>query len=216
MIPFYVCLSISIIFIILELFFAFIENEKMRKIFKPFRLLGIIACLISFGVDEKLLYISLSFALIGDVILIFKKNKICFLFGMISFFAGHIVYIALFASLLTYRVLPWIIVGFTLFGSIFTLSTYKSISQYTKKLTIPGLFYLYILLLETLFATLLLMDSGSLYALFILGGNIIFVVSDLLIAISYFVVDFKRRDFYIMLTYIIAQIMIVIGVIMIL
>lgn len=55
--------------------------------------------------------------------------------------------------------------------------------------------------------------KGNMFMLFSLVGGLSFLVSDLLLTQATFLKDYKRRDFYIMLTYLLGQALIVIGLV---
>lgn len=211
MIGFYISGSITLIVYLLQFIFAFLEMDKTRKAIKPFCLIGLMITVYFLGCRNILLFLALGFGLIGDIFLIFPKKKICFILGIVTFYINHILYIVLFSQLLSYPIKPWIIIGLIVFGLLFPLLTYKLSSSISKDFALPGGIYFYALFIECLFATLLLMDSKSGYAIMILFGNISFIISDTILSLTNFVIKVKRKDFYIMTTYLLAQTLISIG-----
>lgn len=210
-IGFIISISITAIIFILEFVFAFLENQKVRKSIKPFCLISLMVSLFFFGLRHPLVYIALGCGLLGDIFLIWPKNKILFFLGIISFFINHILYIVLFSMLLSYTPPVWSIIALCALGILFPFVGYRILYQYTGTLTIPGLIYFYSLFMECLFAVLLLNDSKSIFAVMIFIGNLFFIGSDTTLTISNFMVNFKRKDFYIMITYLIAQSLIAFG-----
>ena len=101
-------------------------------------------------------------------------------------------------------------------GFFTPLIPYKLCYKYTKSFTIPSAIYGYILVIECILSILLAVDSKSPFAILIGIGNVLFLVSDVLIFVSMFIKDFKRRDFYIMITYLIAQTLMSIGLVFLL
>lgn len=197
---------------ILELVFCFLEKEKARKIVKPFCLIMLITLMITLKLKESYVYGALIFGLIGDIFLIFKKkHRMLLLLGAFAFLIGHLFYIFTFANLLSYDIPDFVIVGVVVIGFFTPLIPYKLCYRYTKAFTIPAAIYGYILVLECALSILLAVDSQSNFAIMIGIGNILFLVSDALIFVSMFIKDFKRRDFYIMLTYLIAQTLMSLG-----
>jgi len=207
----YISGAITLVIYILEFVFAWTENQKVRKSIKPFCLIGLISVVAFFKYPNPLLYLALGFGLLGDIFLIWNKSKKMFLLGTLAFFINHVMYIILFATSLSYPIKPWIIIALAVFGIIFPIIPYKSVVEYTKRLTIPGCYYFYMLILECLFAGLLMFNTYSLAGVMILIGNISFIVSDTILTLSNFVFELKRKDFYIMTTYLFAQSMMAIG-----
>lgn len=202
---------------ILELIFCFLEKEKARKIIKPFCLTMLIVLMITLKLKDSYVYAALIFGLIGDIFLIFKKQqKMLLLLGAFAFFVGHLFYIFTFANLLSYEIPKFAIVTAVVIGFFTPLIPYKLCYKYTKSFTIPSAVYGYVLLIECVLSILLAIDSKSIFAILIVIGNVLFLISDALIFVSMFIKDFKRRDFYIMLTYLIAQTLMSLGLVFLL
>lgn len=202
---------------ILELVFCFLEKEKARKIVKPFCLIMLIILVATLKLNHAYVYGALVFGLIGDVFLIFKKqHKMLLLLGAFAFLVGHLFYIFTFANLLSYDIPQFAIVVIVGIGFFTPLIPYKLCYKYTKSFTIPSAIYGYILVIECILSILLAVDSKSPFAILIGIGNVLFLVSDVLIFVSMFIKDFKRRDFYIMITYLIAQTLMSIGLVFLL
>lgn len=211
MIGFYISGGITLVIYVLQFVFAFLEMNKTRKAIKPFCLIGLMVSIYFLGCRNILLFLALGFGLLGDIFLIFPKKKICFGLGILTFYINHILYIILFSQLLSYPIKLWVIIGLVAFGLLFPILTYKLSSSISKDFAIPGGVYFYGLFMECLFATLLLMDAKSGYAIMILIGNISFIISDTILSLTNFVIKVRRKDFYIMTTYLLAQTLISIG-----
>lgn len=201
----------SIIYI-LELVFAFLEKEALRKVIKPFCMLSLTFVLISLNVTNYFLYIIIALGFLGDICLIYKKtNKIVFSIGIGLFFIGHILYCYLFSKELNYDVQLWVYIGLGVFGLLTPLLTYKTLHPMAKEYTIPGTYYFYILFMDLLFSTFLMVNNTSINTILIFVGVLFFILSDSILSFTTFIMDVKRRDFYIMLTYLIAQSLIAIN-----
>lgn len=61
-----------------------------------------------------------------------------------------------------------------------------------------------------------MVDQTNINTILIFIGVIIFILSDSILSFTTFILDIKRRDFYIMLTYLIAQSLIAINLVMLL
>ncbi len=201
----------SIIYL-LELIFAFLEKETLRKIIKPFCMLSLTFILISLNLTNPILYIVIGLGFLGDICLIYKKtNKIIFSLGILFFFVGHILYCYLFASKLNYQIDLWVYISLVVFGLLTPLLSYKTLHPLVKEYTIPGTYYFYILLMDLLFSTFLMVSNTSINTILIFVGVLLFILSDTILSFTTFIMDVKRRDFYIMLTYLIAQSLIAIN-----
>lgn len=198
---------------ILELAFAFIPIEKARRIAKPFCLLALIAAcfFIVFVRTESILYIiGLSFALLGDIFIIYKDKRGYLLLGGISFMLSHILYCfaSLFAAGVTIEMVVHYLGGsFIFFSAIFGMGLFYA-SKKSAFYSFAG--GLYFGILGGYFGlSLALMEFGySLEGLIALFGATLFLISDCLIGLFMFKkLKSKRPDFYIMLTYLIAELL---------
>lgn len=212
-IVFIVLFSIVSIF---NLVAGFYEKEKLRKLSKPFCLLflGIAAALAS--PSSYLIYIGAFMGGIGDLLLIWKEKKTLLLSGLISFLIGHMCYIAE-GLVFLYKQGALIPIQFLYLAlaylAIWLLAIYP-VYRATKKnivFTIGGSFYASILI--SVLATSILGTSLGYADYFglMVGGAILFIVSDITLTYTIFTHDIKRRDFYIMLTYLLGQVGIVLG-----
>jgi len=212
--------TVSVVFIALYLcisfvniFFAFRENEKVRKATKPFCLITLTLAVLFWQSAAIFLIIGLVLDLIGDVLLIWKKKTKIFLIGSACFFLGHIFYtiqaFALFGSLLSwefYVILCFSLLVFNLLGFRFTRRITK-----TNGLTILSNIYI-----SSLLFTLIIFFAGCFvgyeaYLLIASLGMIAFVSSDFIILFTKFLRKVKRQEFFIMFLYLLAQFMIVMG-----
>ena len=135
------------------------------------------------------------------------------LLGIFAFFIGHLFYIFTFVDLLTYSIPEYAIVIAVIFGLLSPLIPYKLCYSKTRAFTIPGAIYMYVLVIELVMAILLAIDHKSNFTNLILVGNVLFLCSDILLSISMFFKDYKRRDFYVMLTYLAAQTLMSVGLV---
>jgi len=60
-------------------------------------------------------------------------------------------------------------------------------------------------------ALLLAFDRSRIVLIFVFFGALFFIISDTTIAYTYFYRDIKRRDFYIMIPYLLAELGLVLG-----
>lgn len=208
-----ILLAIFGIYCVMHLVFCFLEKEKLRKWTKPFCmvLLGIAALVAAPA--HPLIYIGAFLGAIGDVLLINKSNLKFFLAGTAVFITGHILYyiqiILLFNSIgIT---VPWWIF-LIVFGTlvVLTFALYPLDKKLAGIATLAGNFYmpfLVVLLATGIFFAVfsnkagLNIWPGIIFAL----GYFFFFISDSTLVYTTYVKDIKRRDFPIMITYLLGE-----------
>jgi uncharacterized membrane protein YhhN len=213
---FVVFISLFAVASLFNLYAGFVEHEKLRRISKPFCLLFLALAALFASPTSYLIYIGALLGALGDLLLIWKDNKACLLSGLISFLGGHICYIAMGLTFLAsegkLQGLSFLYLGLGYLG-IFLLSIYPvhKATKGSKMFTIGGSFYSSILI-SVLATGILGMALGySGYFLLMTIGAAFFIASDCTLTFTIFHHDIPRRDFYIMLTYLIGQCGIVLG-----
>jgi uncharacterized membrane protein YhhN len=156
-----------------------------------------------------LLCIGMAFGFLGDVFLIFG-DMTYFLVGLASFFMGHIAYCSVISKRIEYNnklLLPFIITiaVFLALGIIMFLYFRSGLGS----MLIPVVFYLGVLLLITCLSVLLLISAPNIKHVLLVIGSFLFFFSDTLIAYGKFIAPIKNGGAVIMLTYAIAQFLIV-------
>lgn len=178
-------------------------------------LMPALAAYFFFSVKQKnklafLIIIALLFSWTGDVMLMFEELKpIYFMLGLVSFLLAHIIYIFVFnkssqdfkPKIFTYST------GFLLmlFGMLMLLLMWSGLGN----LKIPVTVYTSVIMIMGVSALFRKADGASL----VLIGAILFIASDSLLALNKFYEDFVAADFWVMLTYILAQYFIISGMI---
>lgn len=197
---------------IIELVFCFLELETPRKIAKPFCVLflGVAATLLK--PDAPLLYVGLYLGAIGDLLLVFKHKVWTFVGGTTAFLLGHICYSVLYIKLLPSVDIP----VYVAVVACFILVPLGAFFALRKVIKTPGLF-----LGGIVYFSFIALDFAlSLVALCLLNypilwlnvaGMAVFLVSDAYLVKTLFYRDDKRRDFTIMVTYLLAQGLIALG-----
>lgn len=198
----------------LNLLSAIIEQPLLRTLTKPLLMPMLMLYVISqthITIRNKLIFI-LVFAWLGDVFLLFQGNSpLYFQLGLGSFLIMQIAYIRLFSSQSSagrFNIGQWFslpiipvliyVVGFLAF----------LLPRIPVALFIPvGLYAL--ALGAMLYAAYLRKMDSSYYIIFI--GAILFVISDSLLALVKFYYSFSGNSIYVMFTYIIAQLLLILG-----
>lgn len=199
---------------VLNILSAIIEQPLLRTLTKPLLMPMLMLYVISqthILIRNKLIFI-LVFAWLGDVFLLFQGNSpLYFQLGLGAFLIMQIGYIRLFSTQGTsgsfnlgqwfsWSIIPVVIyvVGFMAF----------LIPHIPKALYIPVGLYA-IALGSMLYSAFLRKVDSSYY--FIMIGAIFFVISDSLLALAKFYFSFSGNSIYVMFTYIMAQLLLILG-----
>lgn len=153
------------------------------------------------------------FSWLGDVLLLFSGNFF-FLSGLVNFLISHLFYISVFSTTADGTKLPLLrrnpawTVPFVIFGISMLWVILPTVATMIK----PALI-LYTIVILTMAATAL-NRQGRVPAVsfaLVLAGAALFVVSDSMIALNKFSVKFAHAGFWVMLSYISAQLLIMTG-----
>lgn len=164
---------------------------------------------------KKILLIALSLSWIGDIILLFTdKGELYFIFGLVAFLLSHIVYIVLFSKQLktetnTNNLLY--IFGIGVIIAYLALMFFLLLPN-LGHLRIPVSIYAIVISTMLLFALKGSFNWSKPGNIYILMGAILFVSSDSILAFNKFYKPILLDSFLIMSTYIVAQYLIVKGI----
>ncbi|MEA9412379.1 lysoplasmalogenase [Flavobacterium sp. PL02] len=165
--------------------------------------------------SKKILLGALLFSWIGDVILLFAdKAEIYFILGLVAFLISHVIYIILFNK----QNKPDVPKNKGVFFIGLALILVYLATMLTVLLPKLGDLQLPVIVYALTISTMLLYAfSGYLIwkkpaNTYILVGAIIFVLSDSILAMDKFYEPIYKSSFFIMLTYLMAQYLIVIGI----
>jgi len=212
-IGFFILFGLFVATSIVELVFAFIEKESARRIVKPFLMLFLmLACWLALP-THNFIVASLICALIGDILVV-VPNKKCFPLGVVFFFFGHIFYIIevcanlLHGNLSTSQIIVIIAMFVVIFVSSFML-IFRKIAE-NKPLGLG--MSLYFATLLSVLPTMCIATANFGYFMGLsIAGSVFFIASDSLLMYCKYFKKIKRHHFYIMITYLIAQSLIVLG-----
>ena len=149
---------------------------------------------------------------LGDFFLLWSQKKTFFIIGLLSFLMGHIFYTIAFLQTTSFlsgipkwfyfSLLPYIWYG------IFIL---KKLNPYLHSMKVPVIVYLNVILIMSFasFTRIWALKGLSFWLPFI--GSIFFMASDSLLAFRNFKVKLSRGWVSIMITYILAQLLIILG-----
>ena len=209
----YVFLGLFVIASILQLAFAFIENQRLRRKEKVLCMMMLgIATIFAFP-NHPLIYIGAFLGMLGDWCVLRKRT---FNLGVVAFFLGHLSYIfeCLF-MIVGENNLRWFNhVIFIMTYIVVALLMFACCKKFAKKHTmlnnLAQSFYFAILAVYIPVFSLAVAKVGSFMFLSLIG-SIVFIISDAILVVTHFGRKFKRYDFYIMLTYLLAELLIVSG-----
>lgn len=208
----YVFFGLFVAISLVHLVFCYFEKEFARKLTKTFTTLFLGVAVAIAIPNEPLVYIGCFMGMLGDAFLL-KKHKVWpFVLGMVSFLAGHALYIAAYMKLC--GTLHWAYYVFTalflvLFPIIGIHFTRKIVHQ--KGIAFGGTVYFGVLFMNLIWAIIASANGHANYVLLCVFGALCFIISDMFLTYTLFKRNVKRRDFYIMSTYLLAQTLIVLG-----
>lgn len=197
----------------IHLYASFNKNRKLRAISKVL----IIPSLLIYYVFktnniETYFILALLFSWFGDLFLILRGNKY-FAIGGVSFGLSHIFFIISYIKKMNNMYIPFYIYILALIYFIVTLIVFKHLKKYLpKQLIAPMCLYLLTNATMNCFALTLFNNILNRYSLIVFIGAISFFISDT----NLFFVRFKKEEnrqnhFIVMLTYIVAEFLIVFG-----
>lgn len=206
-------IGFSVLYLLIILF----GSEDIAWFLKPFLVPLLMFAVYSFEnfATKKILLTALTFSWIGDVVLMFAdKGELYFIFGLAAFLLSHIVYIILFIKQLKTKNIDnkavfWIGIGAIIAYLLILLSI---LLPKLGDLKIPVIIYALVISTMLLFAFKGSLNWEHPARNYILLGAITFVGSDSILAFNKFYKPIVLSSFFIMVTYIIAQYLIVVGI----
>lgn len=211
-------LQVFLVFAILYLILILAGNETLTWYLKPFLLPFLFYAVVKSNAFEtkKWLLSALLFSWIGDCILLFAdKDELYFIFGLVAFLIAHILLIILFTAQKSENISfkkPLFWVGFicaTIYLAGMLSFLLPSING-DLKLPIIGYALTITIMLKTALKGIFDWNGDSKYI--VLLGAFFFVTSDSILAINKFHSPIPMANFWIMLTYLVAQFSIAYGI----
>jgi len=209
----------NLLYIVIVLYFAYLATvwlkmEDLNYYLKPLLIPGLILYVTtrSYFSGKGILIQALVMSTLGDILLLFSDiNELFFISGLISFLIAHIIYIRLFLKKLNGSFsYTWIFTSLLLLGIyLFYFLSFMWDNLNTMKIPVT----IYALVISTmLFLVIQLVASKTLRkGEYVLFGAFLFVISDSLLAWSKFNQEIAHSSFWVMSTYLFAQLFIVSG-----
>lgn len=213
----YIYLAIFIIFTSIHLYASHKKNQNLRNITKGFILLAVIGFYASSV--EKISYVLIAALLtswIGDMFLI-PKSKKWFVVGGISFLISHVLFAIAYSQTFTFaNVSLWFVIPIAIVYAVTVVFIFSKLKERLgKALFLPMFFYLLTNGCMNCFAIYRLISLGTLGSAITAIGAVLFFISDS----SLFFIRFPKNNgkekshFIVMLTYSLAELLIVLGLI---
>ncbi len=196
------------------LYLVFIGQDSADDALKSF----LIPCLAFFLYNLKnrraklFLLGSILFSALGDCFLIFN-GKLFFLFGLGSFLMAHVFYCLIMVNYFQNYSFFGKNKGYVVFLLVYLLVFMTFLSPYLGNLFFPVLLYATVLAMMVFLALSLNVQFHGKHILIVLGA-IFFLISDSLLGVSIFYQNFYKSHFFIMLTYLLAQSLLVYGLVL--
>lgn len=213
-VPAFIFLALFVVASVIQLIFAFKEQEDLRRKEK-FACLLTLAFFAFFAFPNRpLIYIGALLGMAGDILDLEPKT---FYLGVVAFFLGHVCYILeaiwelfnFYISWVVYLVIfgTFILTTLVMFGFCRKHKNHSKIDCIGQSLYFAILVtYLPVFIFSTMKANSLMCIS--------LIGSLFFITSDSILVKTHFGPKFKRYHFYIMGTYLLAELFIVLGFIL--
>ena len=158
---------------------------------------------------KRLTVFALVFSLLGDVLLLFVfKSELFFMGGLLAFLIAHILYCLVFLKQRNSTLKPY---GITILLIIYAIGLFILINPGLGDLVIPVLAYISIILLMVVTSYLRKGNAPNNSFKLVFLGALFFMISDSILAVNKFYMPVPYSNFSIMLTYALAQLLIVLG-----
>ncbi len=161
----------------------------------------------------NLLVIAILFCWAGDVLLMFtENNELFFLLGLAAFLIGHIFYMLTFNKMADKNSIGKPLQPlFYLIPLLFALSLLIVLFPNLGEMKVPVIVYATVISLMCVAAMRRWQRTDTPSFITVLTGAVLFIFSDALIAINKFHTPFNSASLLIMITYIVAQYLIITG-----
>ena len=209
----------SVLFFVIVLFEIITGSTETLKmahyIAKPAIVISLIFLFIktSEGVSKsikRITLLALVFSLLGDILLMFvEQSPHFFTIGLVAFLTAHIMYILAF---LKHRNKQKPIIGFIVFLLIYASGLFYLLKDGLGAMLIPVIVYMIVILSMATSAFLRKGMVNNLSYNLVFTGAIFFMISDSILALNKFYEPLPFSNISIMLTYALAQFLIVIGI----
>ena len=156
-----------------------------------------------------LVLFALVFSLLGDIFLMFvDRSSHYFMLGLISFFLAHVFYCLVFFKQINSKMNPTVLI---IVLTMYAFGLFHLLKDNLGDLLVPVICYIIVILMMVIFAFLRQKKVSEKSFNLVFIGAILFVVSDSILALNKFYMPLQFSSINIMLTYGLAQFLIVLG-----
>lgn len=198
----------------MHIVFIKIKNKKGCYYTKPLLMpLLAIYYVLSVAQVNKFIVIALVFGFLGDVFLMWPQRKNNFLVGLGAFLLGHFCYVLLFTQKISFiKDVPVWFYLITIIYVAIAVTLMKKLTMYLGDMKVPTYIYMAVILFMSFSSVVRIwvMDMSIAFLLPFIG-SLLFLVSDTMLGFYTFKGKFKNGEIYIMITYVLAQALIVGG-----
>lgn len=159
---------------------------------------------------KRITLLALGFSVLGDILLMFvDQSPHFFTVGLVAFLLAHIMYILVF---LKHRNKQKSILSFVILLLVYASGLFYLLKDGLGEMFVPVIIYMIVILsmATTVFVRKGIVNSNSYNLVFI--GAIFFMISDSILALNKFYQPIPFSNISIMLTYALAQYLIVLGI----
>ena len=196
--------------VVLQLVACFRRMPKLRSVTKVL-LMPLLAVLYALFAPTPHIFVivALICGALGDLFLLFRKS-FAMLIGMCAFALGHVFYIgAMLTAKPGFHLSALLCLVIAAGWMLFVVK--KLLPTAPKSLRKPGFFYALLLSGTCLMALYLLLSTQTMWYLISFVGGCLFMISDTILTGQKYRKETKHGNFYVMLTYILAQAFLVAG-----
>lgn len=207
-------LLLYITFLLTDLLFVHFKLYKKRILSKTV-LMPILILYYIFSSQNIIftIIIALFMSFLGDTFLLFENKKTFFKLGLFSFLLSHVFYLLTFltTSCFLKERIPFYIFIFLIPYFLYGLYFYKSLFPEIEEVKREILLYIIVIILMSFFTIPRFYILPLKNSLLVFIGSILFIISDSLLSLQIFKGKIKKNSILIMLTYGMAQFLIVSG-----
>jgi len=208
--------ALFLVIVLIELLSASIESLHMVHYFaKPAIVISLIILFVRTSESlttsiKNLTLLALVFSLLGDILLMFvDKSPHFFTLGLLAFLTAHIMYVIVFLKHRNKEKSP---VGFIILLLIYATGLFYFLKDNLGVMLIPVIIYM-LVILSMATSSYLRINKVNIWSYrLVFIGALFFMISDSILALNKFYQPMPYSNISIMVTYALAQYLIVIGI----
>lgn len=200
---------------IIHLICCFIEFEKGRHYSKVLLMFCLLLVCVLNGINtgnlSVLMMIAIIFTMISDVFLLLENNRKMFACSVILNLISYLLYIIQMINKLPFKIELYFYIILLVFLLCWCLILTPILKSYIKELSALMSIYSFTLLFGVVIGLITFLTNSSLNSVMLIGGFIMFIISDVILFVTFFYKQFKRYHFYLMIPYILGELLVIYG-----